>query len=199
MRNGCFFSLSDCVWQAIATLMRMQCRCHGVSGEKASPSSVIHYVTLFLRGNAESNLMGCCLCSYDRLLRVEDVLEDHAHFRPGGRLPETEIRKRRSGKTQSTLNSFFHFLSAFDTVGLTARRQRLRLNWLWKCFRIEMNCINNVKGLVQIVISYPSRELIDASNGGIIGRPCPDFQTSKFFFLFANRQSCSCQGDPAAL
>ena len=28
-----FFFSRFCVWQAIATLMRMQCRCHGVSGE----------------------------------------------------------------------------------------------------------------------------------------------------------------------
>lgn len=34
----------------------------------------------------------------DRLLRVEDVLEDDAHFCPGGRLPKAEIRERRPGK-----------------------------------------------------------------------------------------------------
>lgn len=34
----------------------------------------------------------------DRLLRVEDVLENDAHICPGGRLPKTEIRERRPGK-----------------------------------------------------------------------------------------------------
>lgn len=33
----------------------------------------------------------------DRLLRVEDVLENDAHICPGGRLPKTEIRERRPG------------------------------------------------------------------------------------------------------
>jgi hypothetical protein len=44
----------------------------------------------------------------DRLLRVEDVLEDDAHFRPGGRLPKTEIRERRPGKRKRNKSKEFH-------------------------------------------------------------------------------------------
>ncbi|KAI9556552.1 hypothetical protein GHT06_016342 [Daphnia sinensis] len=94
--------------KAIATLMRMQCRCHGVSGENSS----VMYLHFFNQRKIILNFkffFFVCVCVSvcvwngvaknrdDRLLRVEDVLENDAHICPGGRLPKTEIRERRPG------------------------------------------------------------------------------------------------------